>query len=207
MKRILVAVMMIVTVILVAGLVASCSHKPPEPKEAVIGEFEGAPPWVVKGCAAYIAGKDAKDKANPVVCGVGTMGSTRNAGLARETAIARGRTEIARSLQVQVQSMLKDYQASTTGGQNYGTAASDEQHVVDVSKQITDMSLSGTEMVDSWISKNGNFYALVVLDVARFKDAVSKMSNLSDAVRAAVQQRADKAFDDLDKEIAKKNGQ
>jgi hypothetical protein len=94
--------------------------------------------------------------------------------------------------------MLKDYQATTTGGEEFGTAAADEQHIVDVSKQITNFTLSGTEHRDTWISNSGTWYALVVLDLDKFEDSVGKMNNLSESIRKAVQERAAKAFDELD---------
>jgi len=99
--------------------------------------------------------------------------------------------------------MLKDYQATTTGGQDFGTAAADEQNITDVSKQITDMTLTGTELQDTWVSLNGTFYALVAMDVDKFKDSVSKMGNLSDSVRKAVSERADKSFEELDENTDK----
>ena len=93
--------------------------------------------------------------------------------------------------------MIKDYQATTAGGE----MSSDEQHVVDVSKQITDFSLSGTEMKDLWISRSGTVYAMVVLDVEKFTDSVSKMKTLSKELREAIEERARAAFDELDDEI------
>lgn len=176
--------------------VAGCASTPKPPGEAVKGELAEAPDWVRKGCTGYW--KDEKSKR---LCGVGSVGGTRNASLARNAAIARGRTEIARSLQVQIEAMLKDYQATTTGGEDFGSAAADEQHVVDVSRQITETTLAGTELVDSWISSSGTFYALVALDVESFKEAVSQMRDLSERVRAAVVDRAERAFEDLDRQL------
>ena len=63
------------------------------------------------------------------------------------------------------------------------------------------MTLSGTELADTWISPNGTFYALVAMDVDKFKGAISKMNNLSETVRKAVEERADKSFGELDDEI------
>lgn len=188
----------------VAGILwgTACASVPKSPADAVQGELTDAPEWVRKGCEAWWG-----EKKEPRICGVGAAGSTRNAALARTGAIARGRTEIARSLGVRVEALIKDYQATTTGGEAFGSAAADDQHLVDVSKQITDMSLAGTTLVDSWISSSGTFYALVALDVEGFKDAVSKMQNLNEAVRSAVIQRADRAFEDLDREIDRRHQQ
>lgn len=187
----------IVALSLAAGW--ACATAPTPPGDAIESELADAPDWVRKGCSAYW-----KERPEKQICGVGAMGSTRNAALARTGAMARARTEIARSLQVQIEAMLKDYQATTTGGEAFGRAAADDQHVEDVSRQITETTLSGTELVDSWISRSGTFYALVSLDVERFQDTVSKMENLSERVREAVIRRSEKAFQDLDRQLEKR---
>lgn len=178
---------------------SACASTPTPPKDAIENELADAPDWVRKGCSSYW-----KEKDKPRICGVGAMGGTRNAALARTGAMTRARTEIARSLQTQVEAMLRDYQATTTGGEAYGIAANDEQHVEDVSRQITELTLSGTELVDSWISRSGTFYALVSLDVETFRDAVSRMEQLSEAVRRAVVERAEQAFDELDHQLERR---
>lgn len=179
-------------------LALGCASSPEitDPREALKGEFAGAPDWVIRDCSTYWG-----DEAAHVLCGVGSAGGSRNVSLMRTTAIGRGRTELARTLTTRVKAMLKDYAASTTGGQEFGRNANDEQHIVDVSKQITDLSLAGTQHTDSWVSENGTYYALVALDVERFASSVDQMSQLSEAVRAAVVKRADKAFTELDDEI------
>jgi hypothetical protein len=158
-------------------------------------EFAGAPNWVIQGCHGY-DGESMSTK----LCGVGSFRGSSNISLARTAAMARGRTEIARSLGVKVRSMLKDYQATTTGGAEFGESASDEQHVVDVSKQITDISLTGTEIRDTWISNSGTYYTLMVLDVEQFEESVSGMRRLSESVRKAITERAEAAFADLDEQ-------
>jgi len=201
MKKIMYGLLMGLLMFAVALEFGACSGKTPEPQpiEKVIGgELKGAPAWVTKRCGTYY-----KAKGTPMVCGVGSAGGSRNVSLMRETAEARARMALARSLQVTGKAMLKDYQATTTGGQDFGTAAADEQNITDVSKQITDMTLTGTELQDTWVSLNGTFYALVAMDVDKFKDSVSKMGNLSDSVRKAVSERADKSFEELDENTDK----
>ena len=131
------------------------------------------------------------------------MGGTRNISLARTTAVARGRVELARTLQVKVKAMLKDYQATTTGGEQFREASSDEQHVLDVSKQITDTALTGTEMRELWVSQNGTLYALVVLDVEKFRASLKQMEDLDEEVRRAIDERARAAFEDLDRHASR----
>lgn len=172
----------------------ACSS-PTSPAQAMPSEFAGAPDWVVQGCR----GSKQADNGD-ALCGVGSIAGTRNISLARTAAVGRGRTEIARTLQVKVKSMLKDYQATTSGGEAFGEQMNDEQHIEDVSKQITQISLSGTEMRDTWISQAGTVYALVVLDVEKFEDSISDMHQLSEQVREAVHERARQSFQELDGE-------
>ena len=118
--------------ILTASLVAlACASDVTPPSETMPSEFAGGPAWLVKGCDAVESESD-----HGVICGIGSMGGTKNISLARNTAVARGRTEIARTLEVTVKAMLKDYQSATTAGSGFAQA-DDEQNVVDVSRQIT----------------------------------------------------------------------
>lgn len=163
------------------------------PVDAVPDEFSGAPNWVLQGCNSYL-GEPDKSK----LCGVGWFHGSRNFSLARSAAMARGRTEIAYSLGVKVRDMLKDYQATTTGGVELADMASDEQHVVDVSRQITNTSLTGTELRGTWMSNSGTYYALMVLDVEQFEKSVKSMKRLPDTLRDAITQRAEAAFSQQD---------
>ena len=156
-------------------------------------ELKEAPNWVVNGCDSFFG-----DQSSDQVCGVGSAEGSRNTALMRTTAIGRGRTEIARSLETKVRAMLKDYASTTTGGRDFGTSANDEQHIVDVSKQITEISLSGTELTETWISQTGTYYVLVRLDVEKFSHSVSQMEQLSERTREAVVERAEKHFRELD---------
>lgn len=181
-----------VSILIVASaLAAGCSRTPEPQTNPFAAELVGAPKWVLGDC------RTAFDD-DEVICGVGSVDGTANLGLARSSATARARTDIARQLQVKVQAMLKDYQATVTGGEEFGKAASDEQLIQDVSRQITDQSLSGTRLVDSWISGGGTYYALVSLDVPAFLDALSGMGALDVEVRRAVESRAAQAFAELD---------
>ena len=169
-------------------LVALASLGCEGPVESTDASLLGAPDWVTRGCAG----------ASNRICGVGSAAGMPNHALRRTAAIGRARTEIARSLQSRVVSMLKDYSATTTGEGDFGLASADDQHLVDVSKQVTNVTLAGTEVLDTWVSPDKTFYALVTLDVAKFSDTVSRMSQLSDGVRDAIVERADEAFREPD---------
>ncbi|MFT5444044.1 MAG: hypothetical protein ACI8W3_003095 [Myxococcota bacterium] len=163
------------------------------PRDTMPNEFAGAPDWVIHGCRSY-AGEPTPAK----LCGVGAFKGSNNILLTRTAAMARGRTEIARRLGIAVRSSLKDYQATTTDGADFGGAVSHEQHVADVSKQITDISLTGAEIQGTWLSNSGTYYALMVLDVEKLEESMSGMRRLSDEIRKAIIERAKAAFADLD---------
>jgi hypothetical protein len=163
----------------------SPAAKPPgSTPGSIVSDLADAPDWVLHGCAA------SADPNRPILCGVGSMGHTRNVLRARATAIGRARTEIARSLQTRLTAMLRDYQA--TAGDDLD--ASDEQRVIDVSKQITQLSLSGSEVRETWESPGGTVFALVTLELKKFEASLAEMSQLSPDVRQAVRERARDAF-------------
>ncbi len=165
----------------------------PAPKDSLKAETVGLPGWALGKCQDSLKNKNA-------LCASGSVQGMTNVGLARSAAEGRARTELARILQVRVKSMLKDYQAATQGGPDNETAS--EQHVEDVSKQITDVTLSGSRVEDTFISETGTFWALVALDPDDFKESLKGMKNLDERVRAHIVQRADAAFRDLDRQTA-----
>ena len=180
----------IVSVIFLMVLTACGSADKKGSANVAKNEFDGAPDWVLGSSSTA-----------QQICGVGSAAGSRNVSMMRTTAMQRGRTEISRMLEIKVQAMLKDYQATTTGGEDFGKAANDEQHIVDVAKLSTDTTLSGTEQKKTWNSDSGTYYVLMCADIEKFKDSVNNMSQLSESVRKAVTERADKAFDELSKEI------
>ena len=118
--------------------------------------------------------------------------------MAQTAAAGRARTALARSLELKVVGMLKDYQATTAGGGEFKNAANDEQHVQDATKQITNTTLAGTEISETWVSKVSTIHSLVCLNVERFKGTVAGMKQLDEQIRKAVVGRAEKAWDELD---------
>ncbi len=115
---------------------------------------DSAPAWAGRGCAGHDDAADAS-----MICALGSAVSTRNPALARTTAISRARTELARSIQVEIDSLLADYGTST----GEGARSSDDQRVIDVSRQITKVALEGSRVLGTWTSDEGEVFALVAL--------------------------------------------
>jgi hypothetical protein len=147
-----------------------------------------APDWVRGDC------RDAF-KGQPVLCGVGAVSGVSSPSLARNAAMARGRTEIARYLQVEVKSVLTDYQAAKGGVV--------EQQIEDQSKQITEMTLSGTRMAKYWVGKDGTYYALIALELEAYSSAIQGAQNIEPPLRDALVDRARKSFSARDTEVSR----
>ena len=169
----------------------------PEPDNApdnpMAAELNSAPEWVRGDCRSGVSVPKG------VICGIGSVGGTMNPSLARTGAEARARAAIARELQTAVKAMVKDYQATMSGGDHYAEVSLDEQYLTDVSTQIAEQTISGSRTVNSWISPSGAFYVLVVLDSDAFGQALAQMNALDEKIRRGVEARAERAFDDLDR--------
>ena len=177
-------------------------------------DLSGAPKWILGPC------ERAFKTETPQLCGVGTVQGMTNFSLARAAAQARGRTEIAQKLEVKIRSVLTDYQSqstTTTVDSSGATTASSEsrdaqssttdaggssavsdQQIEQTTKQITEMTLNGSAMAESWLSPNGSFFVLMVLDSAAFAATVQKMSNLDPSLKQVVLDNIPKLFSDYD---------
>lgn len=168
---------------------AGCgSSEPAKPPPQTPGSIDGAPPWVTGDCRKHFGTQQ-------VICGVGSVSGVTSPALARNAAMGRGRTEIARYLQVRVKSILTDYQA-VKGGAN-------EQVIEENSKQITDMSLSGTRMAEYFIAPDGTYYALVTLGIDEFKSTIAQAPGIEEPIRQTLLENAGKAFSVHDDETSR----
>ena len=97
--------------------------------------------------------------------GLSAVGSAQigNAGLsfARTEALANGRDEIARMLQLKVSNMVKNF-TQTTG---IGDAQTVDKVSANVSRQLANQTLTGSKAKQTWISSECNeLFILVVAD-------------------------------------------
>jgi len=155
------------------------------------GTDKSAPLWV---CDAPVEGMT-----------VGAVGSTQKseagAAFMKQMATTDARVQLAQSMKVQVQNMIKQY-AETTGA---GSAETVDRVNTSVTKQITDQTLQGTKVFRSIVAPDGSMYVLVGLDEAsaqKLTETAIKTSMNND--RAAWQQfKAQKGQDELAADIAK----
>src|SRR5438105_13121832 len=167
-------------------------EKKPEMSNQVL--HANGPDWVNRGSGAF-GGEKGR-----VFYGVGIASGIRNAARRRSTSDSRARSEISKTLDTYVTRLNKDYMASTTAGDM--SASSEEQHVEQALKTYSQMELSGVSIIDHWIDNDGTEYALAQLDMESFKNNMDKMKDLNAKVRDAVRANADKAFDELNAEVA-----
>lgn len=168
----------------------------PADPELVDASGHAAPRWV-GAPGSYRKGADALK----VVCAEGSADGTRSLKVAQFTAADRARITLARELESEVSAMLKDYKPAPSEGEEEDEAEeppSEPVRVADASREIAEATLDGTEVSESWTSRSRRLHTLVCLNVERFKGIVSGMSRLDQPLRAAVVQRADKAWSQLD---------
>jgi hypothetical protein len=158
---------------------------------------QGAPAWVNRGSGAY-DGQHGK-----AFYGVGILSGVQNEGLARQAVDNRARGEIAKIFDLYIAAMMKDYQRSTTAG-NF-QASSEEQDIVSAQKTITETTLRGVEVRDHWRDpQTGRLYALALLDLNGIGNALNDARGLNDRIRDHVRANAQRAFEDMDRELQKR---
>ena len=135
--------------------------------------------------------------ATPEGCATGVQKFRGNLSLAKAGSIGKGRTELARQFKVQVKAMLKQY--ASEGGTDKGDFS--EEQTDDVSRQLTDMSLSGTRAVKTHVSQGTTqrFYTLVCVDPDKLAESLDKMKQLDAKARSALKARAKSTFKELDR--------
>ncbi|MFH1619635.1 MAG: hypothetical protein ABIG11_06985 [bacterium] len=153
-----------------------------------------APAWVNQGSGAF---KDGN------FYGVGIVSGIQNRALAVDTADSRARAKIAEVFSTYIAKLTKDYMASTTAGDMQ--SSSEEQNVTVALKSFSQTTLSGVTIVDHWKDPaDGSMFALAKLDLVGVKASLESAKELDAKVRDYVRANADKAFEDLSAEEAKK---
>ena len=116
--------------------------------------------------------------------------------MARNSASQRARDEIARTVEVKVQSMLKDFMSES----GIGDESEAIEYSESVSKQIANTTLSGSKIVDSYKDTDGT-WILVEFPLSAAKDALKKATKLGSDHALYNEFKAKQGFDSLDKAI------
>jgi len=149
-------------------------------------DLADAPRWVTRSCRLYWPDEE---EAAQILCAVGSAPPAQNRTRARETAVARARSEITRSLRVTIESMIRDVDTSRGG------------ELDDFSHELAMATLPRTVVKALWYSPSGTIYTLVALSVDGFEASVRQSATLPEPVRQATLERARDAFADLADEM------
>lgn len=169
-----------------------CGDKKPEPLANPC--FKDAPAWVI----------DPTMEGGLTGLGSAKIGAA-GMNFARTEAMAVARDEIARSINVKVKNMFKNFTQQIGVGDDQTV----DKVATNVSKQVANQTLSGTRAKNTWISPCNELYILVVLDPDTAQEVVKKQVRTSLRNERALWQQfqAKKGFDELDKEIEKEFGE
>jgi len=131
-----------------------------------------------------------------VLWGIG-VAKQSSPNMSMTTAEARARTAIARQLSTKVQAMFTDYNLDA-GNVNAQANASLQE---DVSRQITNMDVSGARPIKRWEAPDGTWWYLVEFKKSDAKAAVAGM--LGNEQAAFAQFKAQQALNMLDAQLDK----
>jgi hypothetical protein len=161
----------------------------------------GPPAWIVRGSGAV------PDGGKRAFQGVGSVAGVRTKALAETAAANRARGELTRVFEGYAAKLMHDYVASVGAGNAIGTntATSEKQFVDQAVQSVSAAALRGTMIVDRWVDPHdGTVYALARLDLDKFHQALDKVADWSAQAKAYAKQNADKAFDALAEDEAKR---
>lgn len=159
----------------------------------------GPPTWVKEGSGAY--NKDG-DKA---LYGVGSIVGVKNEPLAWDAAENRARAEIAKNFETYTAYLMRDYAASTNAADF--SQSTEEQHVERAIKTFTATTLSGVRPIDRYKDEDTySYYVLAKLSLYDMQRMLNQAQDLDAEVRDYVRENAERLFDELEKEEAKREG-
>lgn len=154
------------------------------------------PDWVMKGSGAF------KDNGK-VFYGVGIAEGIQSEALRRTTADNRAINEISKQLSTLSTSLMRDYMSSAAVPAE--DKANEEQYVENTVKTFTSNMVSGVKVIDRYQDEKRNvMYSLAELKLDDLKTLANDVQNLSNEVKEHIKANAEKAFDTLAEEEAKR---
>jgi hypothetical protein len=120
-----------------------------------------------------------------------------NLAMSKTTAEARGRVSIAQQLNSYIQAMFIDYNRDAGANGSQANISLQES----ISRQVTNMQLTGATPVRNWVAKDGTYWVLIECPKSTVKDSVSSIIDNEAAQYAEF--KASQALDMLDAQLAK----
>jgi len=131
-----------------------------------------------------------------VIWGIG-IAKQSSPSMSMTTAEARAKVAVARQLDTLVQAMFTDYNLDAGNVNNQANSSLQE----DVSRQVTNINLSGASPIKRWQAKDGTWWYLVEYKKAEARSAIAGILNNEEA--AFAQFKTQQALQMLDTQLAK----
>ncbi|QCT95109.1 hypothetical protein FE773_07870 [Caminibacter mediatlanticus TB-2] len=148
-------------------------------------ENQNAPSWICRP-------EDTKE----YITAVGSAEKTNLGFSFQQTeAVAAARDALARRISVKVKNIFKRYESNTGVKGNLVS----EKVVTNVSKQLSNLTLNDSKILNTWQSKNGTLYVLVGMPKANIKKAFYQSIKKYESQN----EKANIEWNKLDKEINK----
>lgn len=157
----------------------------------------GPPNWVKEGSGAF------NNEGSKSIYGVGSIVGVNNEPLAWEAAENRSRAELAKTFETYTGYLMEDYAASTTAGDF--TKATEEQNIERAIKTVTTVTLNGVRPIDRYKDEESkSYHVLTKLSFKDMQEALQEARELSREVKEYVKENAERLFQKLEKEEAKR---
>jgi hypothetical protein len=130
------------------------------------------------------------------IWGIGSAKQS-SASMSMTTAEARARVSIARTLDSKVKAMFTDYNLDAGNAGSQANTSMQE----DVSRQITNMNVSGATVIKRWQAPDGTFWICASLNSGDARNSLASIIGNQEAAYA--QFKARQALEFLDAELAK----
>jgi hypothetical protein len=131
-----------------------------------------------------------------MIYGVG-QAKKQNPSLAQKVAAQRARDELAASIKVQVESLVKDFMQES----GIGERAEALEFTQAVSKGVTDATLTGAIIKEMYQAKDETWFVLMEYSLDQARRAAIESARQEEALWNEF--KADQGFDDLERELEK----
>lgn len=131
-----------------------------------------------------------------MIYGVG-QAKKQNPSLAKTVAAQRARDEIASTIKVKIESLVKDFMQESGVGEN----AKALEFTQSVSKGVTDATLTGALIKEAFLAKDGTYFVLMEYSLDNARRAAIETARQQEAAWSEF--NASKGFDALEAELAK----
>ena len=176
---------LILPAVLSLGLILTACAGPTVSGTTESRESRDAPDWAMN-----------RPSVEGFIFGVG-QAKKQNPSLAKKVAAQRARDEIAASIKVKIESLVKDFMQESGVGQQAGAL----EFTQSVSKGVTDAMLTGAMIKEAYLAKDGTYFVLLEYSLDNARRAAIESARREEAAWGEF--NASQGFDALEKELAK----